>query len=83
MNFTIECDEIRGLVKEVVRESLGAIDWPSDRIALTEAEAAEALGVRRNVLRDLRLRGRIRAHRLGRRIVYSRRDILDALENMV
>jgi excisionase family DNA binding protein len=81
MHFTIERDEIRGLVKEVVRETLATIDWPAHRLTLSEQEAAEACGVGRHVLRDLRLRGKIRARRLGRKVVYSRTDLLEALEN--
>jgi Helix-turn-helix domain len=81
MNFIIESHEIRDLVKEVVRETLATIDWPVHRLTLTEAEGAEALGVGRHVLRDLRLRGKIRARRIGKKIVYTRTDLLEALEN--
>jgi hypothetical protein len=81
MHFTIESDEIRGLVKEVVRETLAPIDWPVHRLTLSEQEAAEACGVGRHVFRDLRLGGQSRARRLGKKVVYTRTDVLAALEN--
>ena len=41
MHFTIESDEIRGLVKEVVRETLATIGWPVHRLTLSEQEAGK------------------------------------------
>jgi hypothetical protein len=67
------------LIQEVLAEA-GPIDWPAGRVALDEAEAARACGVARHVLRDLRLSGRIKGRKLGRKIVYTRQDVLAALE---
>ncbi len=72
---------LQQIVAEVIREVATDIDWPAGRIAISEVEAAEALGVRRHVLRDLRLSGRISATRLGRSIMYTRRQLFDALDH--
>jgi DNA-binding FadR family transcriptional regulator len=79
MHFELENDELRTLVRAVVAETLASCDWPPGRVSLTESEAAEACGVGRHVLRDLRLAGRVKARRLGRKIVYTRDDLLGAL----
>ncbi|MFN0198070.1 MAG: helix-turn-helix domain-containing protein [Planctomycetaceae bacterium] len=71
---------LREIVGETLAESLAILDWPAGRIALDEAEAAAACGVGRHVLRDLRLSGAFTARRLGKKIVYTRNDLLAALE---
>lgn len=48
----------------------------AERLAYPEAEAAMLLGVARHVLRDARLRGEIKATRIGKRIVYARDELL-------
>jgi len=80
MHLTLHEEDIQNLVREIVSQTLSSIDWPVGRVALTELEAAQAVGVARHVLRDLRLRGQIRARRLGKRIVYTRNDLLNALD---
>lgn len=80
LHLTVDNDDIQALVREVVSATLATLDWPIGRVALTESEAAQACGVGRHVLRDLRIRGRIRAHRLGKRIVYTRDDLLKAID---
>ena len=72
-------EELRRLVRNILAEISNPIDWPVGRVALDEAEAAKACGVGRRVLRDLRLSGKIKARMLGRRIVYTRGDLLAAL----
>lgn len=76
MTFTIAPDELRGLVREVVDEVLGAIDWPAGRVALTEPEAAAAIGRARHVLRDARMRGELAGSRAGKCWVYQRSDLI-------
>ena len=49
---------------------------PSERIGYPEAEAAELLGIGKHVLRDARLRGEIHATKIGKRIVYSRNELM-------
>src|SRR5437868_9644112 len=79
MRIALDEGELRPLIREVVIEFLQTIGWPESRIALTEAEAAEACGVARHVLRDLRLAGKITGRRLGKKIVYTGQDLLNAL----
>lgn len=76
MHLELNAGEIESLVRNVVTEVLATIDWPQGRLALTEEEAAASLGVNRHVLRDLRLAGKLTARRLGRKIVYTRNDLL-------
>lgn len=79
VRLSIDRDCLRQLVAEIVA-TLPHLDWPAGRVALTEAEAAAACGVCRHVLRDLRLSGQLVARKLGRRVLYTRADLLAALE---
>ncbi len=81
VQLTFDRTLLRELVQEVLRETVGLLDWPAGRIALDEEEAALACGVRRHVLRDLRLSGAIKAQKLGRKFVYTREDLLVALRS--
>lgn len=80
MHFQLDPAEIKDVIRDVVGEVLATIDWPMGRLALTEPEAAQACGVGRHVLRDLRLAGKIQGRKLGKRMVYLRADLLAALE---
>jgi hypothetical protein len=80
MHLAVELRDHEAIVRTIVSQVLTAIDWPVGRIALTEVEAANACGVNRHVLRDLRLAGRIPFRRLGRKIVYQRQDLINALQ---
>jgi hypothetical protein len=82
MRLEFAPDEIEQLVRQIIGEVLGAIDWPQGRLALDEAEAAAACGVNKHVLRDLRLSGRLKARKLGRKYVYTRDDLLAALSEI-
>ena len=82
VQFNLDRHLLRELVEEVLTEAISVLDWPAGRVALDEQEAAAACGVRRHVLRDLRLSGRIKAHKLGRKYVYTRDDLLTALNAM-
>ena len=82
MHLQLDSNDLKHLIREVAGEILAAIDWPTGRLALTEVEAAQACGVGRHVLRDLRLAGRIRGRKLGKKTVYLRTDLLAALETM-
>jgi len=82
MPTTIQIDptEFRQVLEDVVQEVLCLLDWPQGRLTLTEAEAAQCLGVPRHALRDARLAGQLHGHRVGKRVVYSRQDLMDFLE---
>lgn len=72
--------DLRPMLETVVREILGLLDWPVGRLALTEPEAAQAIGVPRHVLRDARLAGELRGRRVGKRVIYTRQDLLEYLD---
>jgi hypothetical protein len=82
MPTTIQVDpaELREGLETVVHEILGLLDWPVGRLALTEPEAAQAIGVPRHVLRDARLAGELRGRRVGKRVIYTRQDLLEYLD---
>ena len=82
MEISFDKEALRGLIEEVLTEVIGVVDWPAGRVALDEAEAARACGVARHVLRDLRLSGRIRARKLGRKVVYTREDLMRAIDSL-
>jgi hypothetical protein len=79
MRFDFDDRALAELVRSIIKETLAEIGWPEGRVALTENEAAVACGVGRHVLRDLRLKGRIHGVKLGKRIVYTRQQLLAAL----
>lgn len=78
-SLTVPTEALRAMVRDTVVETLELFDWPPGRVALTEEEAAEACGVGRHVLRDLRLQGKLNFHRLGKRNLYTRKDLLESL----
>jgi len=79
MQVSFDADELRQVIREILTEVLSAINWPAGRVALTEAEAALAWGVGRHVLRDLRLSGKIRGRKLGKKVIYLHSDLVAAL----
>jgi rRNA-processing protein FCF1 len=82
--MTIPGNELRPLIEQVVTETLDRLEAErvrlSSRIAYTEGEAASLIGVARHVLRDARLRHEIEASRVGKRIVYTRDELLRFLQ---
>ena len=79
ISVTLDDVVIRHVMERVIRELATNLDWPKGRIALNEHEAAEALGVPRHVLRDFRLSGRVQSTRIGRKVLYTRSQLLAAL----
>ena len=79
-----DADTLRPLIKQVVTETLAHVADQSTglgrQLAYPEAQAAALLGVQGHVLRDLRLRGEIEASKVGKRIVYSREDLVSFLQ---
>lgn len=80
MNVSFSADELRPVVAAVVAEVLATrsvIDGKlGSRLAFTEVEAAALLGVARHTLRDARLRGEIAGRLLGKKIIYSRDELV-------
>ena len=79
MKLEFSKDELRPLVAEIVTEVLERFDGDG-RLAWDESEAAKLIGVARHVLRDARLTGKVQHGRCGRKILYSRRQLLDFVE---
>ena len=52
-----------------------------DRLAYLESEAAQLCGLPAHVLRDARLRGGIVGSRVGKRVCYTRNDLIEFLRN--
>jgi len=71
---------ISAVVAEVLLEMRGEGATLNGCLAMDEAEAAAALGVQRHVLRDCRLRGELSASKIGKKIVYSRHELLEFLQ---
>ena len=82
MKIHIDDDELKSLVKMVVRETIELVGQDG-RLAYTETEAAKLIGVARHVLRDERLRGRVQHGKCGKKIVYSKRQLLEFIEGRV
>ena len=70
-------EAVRAVLDEIraAEETVGL----NGRLGFTEIEAAEALGVRPHVPRDVRLRGKISARLVG--YVYSRATLVKFLAN--
>ena len=81
MNSSFENEVLKELVREVLQEVLSADGFgiASERLTLTQREAAQAIGVKSHVLRDLRLSGELRGSRVGKRIVYEVSELRDFL----
>jgi hypothetical protein len=80
---TSDIADLKPIIAEAVRATLAEIQKAEvvmgDRLAFSEPEAAEKLGLAIHVLRDARLAGRIKAARCGRRVLYSRAALIDWL----
>lgn len=76
MNLQIDPAELLPLIRQTVAEVLATVaTLPSDRLGFSEGEAAGLLGMRKCVLRDARLRGEVKAKRVGKQIYYSRDEL--------
>ena len=78
-------DDLRPLVATIVAETLEQLaeadrKLPDGRLGFPESEASQRLGVAQHVLRDARLRGEIKGKRVGKRIMYSRDELMRFLE---
>jgi hypothetical protein len=74
--------ELKPVIRQVVQNTIdelraeSSLLGSSDRIALTEEEAAAAIGVQRFRLRDARLRGEVHGRKVGRIVVYERGELI-------
>lgn len=79
LNATINEVELRAFAEIVVRATLAAIEESrfasQERLGFTESQAAELLGLPKHVLRDCRDRGEISGRLIGKRMVYSRKEL--------
>lgn len=81
MQITFSIDDLRPLATTLVAEALAQLRADDaklgERLAYSEPEAAQLIGLESHQLRDERLRGRISASQIvGRRIRYARDDLL-------
>jgi hypothetical protein len=80
MQLSIDPAELKVIVREVAAElerERATLDIAPERLAYSESEAADLLGLKPHVLRDERLRGRIGHTKIvGGRIRYRREDLL-------
>lgn len=79
MELRFDPAELKSIVAEVIAEMADRFG-DDDRLAYTEVEAAQRIGVAKHVLRDERLKGRIQPGRSGRNWLYSRRILLAYVE---
>ena len=76
---------IAEIVADTVRETLEQISnnpeqLPTDRLAFPEDEAARLMGVAKHVLGDARRRGEVVGSLVGKKIVYTRSELLAFLD---
>ena len=88
MKIAFDATDLQPLIEEVVAATLRQLadverKLPDGRLGFPESEAAQRMGVAQHVLRDARLRGEINGRRVGKRIVYSRDELLRYLEKTV
>ena len=83
MKLEIDPAELEPVIRRVVEETVAVLEQRRadlDGEAFSEERASRLLDLEPHVLRDERLRGRITASQIvGRRIRYTRRDLLDYL----
>ncbi len=85
MRFTIDDNDLLPLIERTVAAAMERLESISEklngRLAYPEPEAAALLGIRPHVLRDARLRGTVKATRVGKRVLYARDDLLRLLRD--
>ena len=82
MQVIFDAHDIRPLFSEAIEAAIARVyadarQFPDE--VYSEPEAARLLKVAPHVLRDERLRGRINASLVGKRIRYTRQDIVEYL----
>lgn len=79
MQIQLDPEDLKPIIETVVADVIERFDTGEQRLAFSEEEAAAMLGVNSTTLRDERLRGRVEASTVGRKIRYTRQNLLDYL----
>ena len=83
MKFQFDANDLRPLVELVVAETIERLEVEraklNGQLGYPEPQAAALLGLAPHQLRDARLRGEVRATRIGKRMVYPRGELLKLL----
>lgn len=73
MKLEFDHESLRPFIRAVVAETLAVAG--GDRLAYREHEAAELCGMAKSVLRDARLRGEVKARRVGKAVYYAKSEL--------
>jgi hypothetical protein len=73
MKLEFDHESLRPFIRAVVGETLAMAG--GDRIGFDEAEAAGLCGMAKCVLRDARLRGEVKARRVGKKMYYAKSEL--------
>lgn len=83
MQVNFDQSDLRLLVEQVIDAVLAELETDEQRLgsklAFTEPEAAALLSLKPHQLRDCRLRGELSGSKVGKRILYERRELLEFL----
>jgi len=79
MKIQLDREELKSIISEVLAEAADRFG-DDDQLAFNEEHAAAMVDVAKHVLRDERLRGRIKPGKSGRNWLYSRRMLLQYIE---
>ncbi|SMP41688.1 hypothetical protein SAMN06265222_101632 [Neorhodopirellula lusitana] len=82
ISLAISAENLRPLIESVLQCTGSLTGWPVGRVALQEAEAADCIGVPSHVLRDARLRLKLKHVRSGRSVLYTSAQLQAALQTM-
>ncbi|MSR59067.1 MAG: DNA-binding protein [Planctomycetaceae bacterium] len=75
MQITLDRDDLRAIVTEVLAEVMAQTSTTPHQQLLTEPEAAAVVRVQAHTLRDARRRGELQFHRVGRFVRYDRAQL--------
>lgn len=75
MRIEIDHESLRPLIESIITETMERCGKDGERIAYSEVEAAELLGMASHQLRDRRLEGAIKAKKIGKSYFYTRQAL--------
>ena len=86
MRLAVTSEDLKPIIREVLSELLdhqsGERLLPDGRLGYSEPEAAALLGLPSHRLRDARLRGDIKARKVGRAYRYARAELVRFIEDV-